>query len=88
MTKKLRSPWQKPKASEAAEVTVPYEHGYGGKIYRVLFISTHTTEKTYRLTDGETVFDMYASKCRVVKSVSNTQDRLAEVTKILSRNRK
>ena len=87
MTKKLRSPWQKPKAGEAAEVTVPYEHGYGGKIYRVLFISTHTTEKTYRLTDGETVFDMYAAKCRVAKLVSGSQDRLAEVTKILGRRR-
>lgn len=87
MAKKLRSPWQKPKAGEAAEVTVPYEHGYGGKIYRVLFISTHTSEKTYRLTDGETVFDMYAAKCRVVKRVSNSQDRLDEVTKILSRSR-
>lgn len=86
MAKKLRSPWQKPTAGEAAEVTVPYDHGYTGKTYRVLFINTHT-EKTYRLTDGETVFDMYASKCRVMKRVSNSRERLAEVTKILSRRR-
>lgn len=88
MGKKLKNAWQKPKAGDAAEVTVPYDRGFGDKIYRVLFVSTNASELTYRLIDGNEVFDMYAAKCRVISRVSSSQDRLAEVTKILGRRKK